>query len=112
MRQLNFQSPQLILKAIAFCVLIGLLWSNAASYYGWMMDKNGIAVEICDPLDGENEKKELEEKLDDKVRTAFSAYQTQAARLAGRCAYAIYYLRSLHHPEILTPPPEPNAPTA
>ena len=94
-------------KIIVLLVIISLCWANIVPYCHSNPDIKLDLLERCDPIDGESEKKEKKSEKDgnDKI-PIHSNKKKNIATLSGLKNFLLVNVRSLHHPEILTPPPE------
>ena len=85
-------------------LLISLSWTNLASYCYF---HSPIALELLDLLDneGESEKQNSEEKIEFTYTKRKSNSEEAKAKNINHLLYHIN-LRTIHYPEIQTPPPE------
>lgn len=103
-------SYQSFLKSAILIVFIGQLCTNVISYCHWALDIDSETIELVYMDDMESEEEEKEEKKEkeekeDKVQmdilfSRFEGLSSIAKALNGLDAF------SVHHPEIVTPPPK------
>ena len=97
-----------LIHSVTFLFLVSQLWTSAISYVCYMNDGQTI-VEFCDSSESEEESKKHEKKKDHKYRLDVHLNKRESLainRLVKVLSTTV--LRTLHHPEILTPPPESN----
>ena len=94
-------------KSIIVLVLLGLMWSNTATYYSWMLDPDQCLLEFFVPMDGETEgeEKESEEKINERFRLYFPYLDFSESRAKLNKLHKQIF-QSKFHPEIPTPPPQ------
>lgn len=90
-------------------IFIGLTWTSTLSYCWSDVDLWPNLIELCDIPDAESEKEEQksEKDGDDKIRSFHSKKELLTTNLLSK-NFLSKHGQSLHHPDIITPPPEQN----
>lgn len=88
-------------------VLIGTFLTNSIFYYGLLCNSEIEMTELIDFGDKESEKEEekKEENKDNKIPIISNYGKSKSFILLAK-AQSTLRSETLHHPEILTPPPE------
>ena len=96
-----------VLNVILLTCLIGVFITNSIFYYDFLSGSNSDYTELYEFGDKESEKEEekKEEKSDDKIRLFNNYCQNQSLKILAK-TQGIVGFETLHHPDILTPPPE------
>lgn len=96
---------QFFSKSIIYLLLIGQLWTNAVSYRQWMIDSDLKLIELCCCDESESGEEDNKKEKADKYRMGLYTARFGIGQKVINILHSEGF-RSLHHPEITTPPPE------
>jgi len=109
--QFNYQS---FLQSVVYILLISQVWTNAISHCYWLVGEESDRVEMTlEDGELENESEEKESKKEEKEKDNRFQADLHILILGHKILNARFlhstYLLSLHHPDVVTPPPKRTA---